>query len=55
MPTTGEVPAKQNPDNRQGGEGTVSLHRSSNDALLKSIGRPGNDHENAQPKDSGTK
>jgi hypothetical protein len=55
MPTQGEVPSNQNPDNRQGGEGTVSLHNTSNDALLKSIGKPGNDHENAQPKESGTK
>ena len=55
MPTSSEVPANQNPDNRQGGEGTVSLHNTSNDAILKSIGKPGNDHENAQAKDVGTK
>jgi len=55
MPTKGEVPANQNPDSRQGGEGTVSLHNTSNDARLKSIGKPGNDHENSQAKDVGTK
>jgi hypothetical protein len=55
MPTPGETPSKQNPDTRQGGEGTVSLHNTSNDALLKSLGKPGNDHENVQSKESGTK
>jgi len=55
MPTQGEVPSVQNPDNRQGGEGTTSLHNTSNEARTKSLGRPGNDHEVSQAKDVGTK
>lgn len=49
-----KAPSNQNsvPD---GGEGTNSFNGKSQDALTKSIGKPGDDHENAQPIDVGTK
>ena len=52
-----KAPVNQNPDSRQGGEGTRIGYPNgaSYDALTKSIGRPGDDHENAQPIKSGTK
>ena len=54
MPT--KVPANQNPDSRQGGEGTNSFHGKSYDALLKNIGTPpGNTAAEMPAKDVGTK
>ncbi len=56
MPTPSEVPSNQNPDSRQGGEGTTANPGNNNPgALLKSLGRPGDNHEVVPPKDSGTK
>ena len=52
MPT---APDLQNPDSRQGGEGTTSFNRKSVDALTKTIGKPGDDHERVVPIDEGTK
>ncbi len=51
-----KVPANQNPDSRQGSEGTVSLHNKSYDALTKDIGTPpGSNTRGLPPKEEGTK
>lgn len=50
-----KVPANQNPDSRQGGEGTTANPGNTGEALTKSIGRPGDNHEVVPPKESGTK
>ncbi len=55
MPTPSEVPSNQNPDSRQGGEGTTINPANTGEALLKSIGGPGDRHEDVPAKDSGTK
>ncbi len=48
--------ANQNPDDRQGGEGTKSLHNKSWDAMTKNIGTPpGNNEAPVPAKDVGTK
>lgn len=51
-----DAKSRQSSDAAQGGEGTVSLHNKSWDAMTKNIGTPpGNTEATTPPSDVGTK